>query len=102
MRKSLREIAHMVKETNYGKPFPIALIPLYTYVLDSGHSIMCVPEMFVEDAIKKGCCMYEIPLPVRYVLEKGWKQIPGTDSICVNVPYDPMISAIVPDGYEEY
>ena len=102
LRKSLLDTAHMVKDVPYKKPLPIALIPLHAYVIDTGHCIMSVPEVFLEQAIQKGCELYEVPLPVRYVLEKGWKAIDGTDAICVDVPYDKNFGAMVPDGYEEF
>ena len=102
LRKSLQDISFMVRDVSYPHPLPIALIPLHAYVTDTGHSIMAVPECFAKDALRDGCELYEIPLPVRYVLEQGWKPIPGTDSISVSVPYDENMGAMVPDGYEEF
>lgn len=102
LRKSLQDIAFMVRDVAYPKPLPVALIPLHYYIADGGHCLMAVPRPLLEQALEKGCDMYEVPLPVRYVLEKGWDEIAGTDSICVDVPYHDMMGALVPDGYEEY
>lgn len=63
---------------------------------------MSVPKVFLEQAFHEGYEHYEVPLPVRYVLEKGWKAIDGTDAICVDVPYDENLGAMVSDGYEDF
>ncbi len=102
LRDSLKDIPHMVRDISYPAPLPMALVPLHAYVTDTGHSIMAVPEAFVKDALRDGCKWYEIPMPVRYVLETGWKPIPGTDAVSVPVPYDENMGALIPDGYEEY
>ena len=101
-RKSLRGISHMLRDIPYKKPLPVPLIHLHVYVADAGHCLMAVPAVFVSDAVREGCENYEVPLPVRYVLEKGWKPIAGTDAIAVSVPYDNTFGAEVPEGYEEY
>lgn len=102
MRRSLQDIAAMVQDIPYPKPLPPEIAPLHAYVLDGGHCLMCVPKAFLEEARAKGCWRYEVPLPVKYVLAMGWEAIAGTDAIAVNVPYDPMLGAVVPDGYEEF
>lgn len=102
MRKSLEGIAHMVKSIPYPAPLPDSLLPLHVYVLDGGHCLLCVPGKFLADALKNGVDRYEVPLPVRYVLKRGYTPIPQTDAICVDVPYSDTLGALVPDGYEEF
>lgn len=102
MRKSLQDIAHMVRPIPYPKALPMELVPLHAYVADGGHCFLAVPKPLLSDALAGDVLMYEVPLPARYVLETGWELIPGTDSITVDVPYDDKMGAIVPDGYEEF
>lgn len=87
MRKSLQDIAHMVKDVPYPKQLPDEISHLHCYISDSGHCILCIPKVFMP-RISSGFSEYEVPLPVRYVLEKGWEPVEGTDAICVDVPYD--------------
>ena len=101
MRKSLLDIAAAVRDVPYPRPLPDTIQHLHCYVLDSGHCILAVPEVFLGKA-DNDYSDYEVPLPVKYVLEKGWKAIPNTDSISVRVPYDPIFGATVPGKYSEW
>ena len=101
IRKSLQDIAHMLRNKPYPKPLPAEVARLHCYVIDGGHCILAIPECFEQDAAGDPQA-YEVPLAAKYVLEKGWRQMPGTDSIIVDVPYDSMFGAEVPDGYEEW
>ena len=101
MRKSLSDIACMVRDIPYPYPLPSAIQHLHCYLLDSGHCILAVPEEFLGKA-DKDYSDYEIGLPVKYVLDKGWKYIAGTDSISVSVKYDSVYGAIVPEEYSEF
>ena len=94
----------MVRDVPYPGEIPQALAHLHAWLEDSGHSIMAVPKVFLDKARKEGCWLYEVPLPVRYVLAAGWEPIEGTDGIAVDVPYDSMMGAMVPDreAYEEF
>ena len=102
MRESMKDIAFMVKNVAYPGAIPEEVAHLHYYVSDSGHCLVCVPKVFEEEAIERGVARYEVPLPVKYVLEKGYRFIPGTDAIVVDVKYDDDFWAMVPDGYDEF
>jgi len=101
MRKSLQDISFMVRDIPYPGPLPMELVPLHCYVTDVGHSILAVPECLLA-SIQGDPMMYEVPLPAKFVIQNGWRAIPGTDSISVDVEYDDMLGAVVPDGYDEF
>ena len=102
LRKSLKDISFMVRDIEYPAPLPDGIRHLHCYVTDGGHSILAVPKPLLGEAIRSDCQMYEVPLPVKYVLRTGWTQITGTDSISVDVPYSLDFGAMVPDGYDEF
>ena len=92
----------MVREVAYPGEMPEELKHLHYYVADTGHAIMAVPKCF-EGAAKAGKYWeYEVPLPVKYVIEKGWEKIDGTDAVTVDVEYDDMLGVMVPDGSDEF
>lgn len=101
MRKSIQNIAHMVKPIPYPRPLPDEVAHLHCYVIDSGHCILAVPKCFAAEAADRPMD-YEVPLPAKYVLETGWEAMPDCDSIMVDVPYDDMMGAVVPSRYEEW
>lgn len=100
MRKSLQDIPFMVKEKAYPAPIPDEIAHLHCYLLDAGHCILAVPKPLLDEA-SADPQLYEVPLPVRYVLAKGWTKIPGTDSISVDVRYDRDLGARVPPEFPE-
>ncbi|MFZ3132736.1 MAG: hypothetical protein WA125_16945 [Desulfosporosinus sp.] len=100
MRKSLEDIKHMVKAISYPGGIPADIIAHHVYLLDAGHSILCVLTQHWDDATKGDPNGYEVPVPVKYVLEKGYK-ISG-DFIVVDAPYDSDFGLDVPDEYYEY
>ena len=102
MRKSLMDIAHMVRPIPYPKPLPEELEHLHCYLVDCGHNILCVPKSMLNQALDGDVFNYEVPIPVRYVLEKGWEHIPCTDAITVDFQYDDDIGAVIPFEYDEY
>ena len=101
MRKSLQDIASMVKPIPYPAPLPEEIRHLHYYISDSGHCILAIPECLLAEA-KDEPIDYEVPLPAKYVLSKGWRSLPGTDCISVQVKYDDTFGAIVPEEYEEW
>lgn len=64
--------------------------------------VLVVPSAFEANATPDKYWMYEVPIPVRFVLEKGWRPLSGTDAVVVDVPYDKMFGAMVPEGYWEF
>lgn len=101
IRKSLADIAHGLRDIPYPGELPREVRHLHAYLADSGHCLMAVPLALRDFAMMDGISDYEIPLPVKYVLEKGYTQI-GADGICVDVPYDSEIGVLIPDGYDEF
>lgn len=101
LRRSLKDIAHMVRNYPYPGELPEELENLHYYILDGGHCIVVIPEVFRDKAVARGCWRYEVPIPVKYVLAKGWKRIEGTDSVSCDVPYGEF-GAEVPAEYDEF
>lgn len=77
MRKSLLDIRHMIQFVPYKGLLPEELKPYHVYLIDSGHKIMCVLEKHLEVAQEKGMDLYELSLPVKYVIEKGYRFVDG-------------------------
>ena len=100
LRRSLQDIAFMVREKPYPGAIPAEIRHLHCYLLDAGHSILAVPKPLMDEA-REDPVMYETPLPVKFVLAKGWEEIPGTDCICVDVPYDSNLGVMVPPEFQE-
>lgn len=100
MRKSLMSISHMVREMDYPGILPAQLKPFHTYLRDCGHSLMCIPKQFVKAISSGRAYMYEVPIPVKYVMEKGFELIDGY--LVVDVSYDRMLGVIVEESYDEY
>lgn len=100
MRKSLQDIAYMVHNKPYPKELPKKLKQYHYYIADSGHSIMCVLQMHLEEAKKTNMDDYEIPVPVKYVLEKGYEIIDGY--VIVDAAYNLDTGLIVDEKYSEY
>jgi hypothetical protein len=69
-------------------------------VPDSGKCILAIPDLFLDNALVGKPERYQVSLPVKYVLEKGWRVISG--HIFVKVPYDSFVGAQVPEEYYEY
>jgi hypothetical protein len=100
MRKSLEDIKHIVSKRPYEGVIPKELEPYHYYITDSGHSIMCVLECHLKEAKENDMDDYEVPIPVKYVLEKGWK-VEG-DYIIVDAPYELPYGVMIEEKYYEY
>lgn len=100
MRKSLEDLdkRYIIEHPDYAG-LPEELKEYLYYILDSGYVIMAVPECLLKEA-GDDLDMYECPVPVRYVLEKGYEIRDG--HIIVNAPYDNMLGLDVPEEYTEY
>jgi hypothetical protein len=99
MRKSLEDIKHMVKNIPYPGYLPEELKSFHYYISDSGHCIMCVLRCHLEEA-EGDMYMYEVPVPIKYVLEKGY-EIVG-EHVIVDAEYDEDLGLIVDDKYFEF
>jgi hypothetical protein len=100
MRKSLKDIKHIVFKKPYDDIIPKELESYHYYIIDSGHSIMCILECHLKEAKEKGMDDYEVPIPVKYVLENGWK-VEG-DYIIVDAPYELPYGVMIEEKYYEY
>ncbi|MCY9746371.1 hypothetical protein [Paenibacillus larvae] len=98
-RKSLSTIEHMVRDMDY-PGLPKELEPYHAYLLDGGHSIMAVLEMHWKDALEGNPDSYELPIPVKYVLQHGYRK--DGDYLIVNAAYDPNTGLMVDEDYTEY
>lgn len=99
-RKSHESIKHMVSMRPYSRALPEELKPYHYYISDSGHSIMCVLECHLAEAQKSSMDDYEIPIPVKYVLEKGYRFVDGY--VIVDAKYDLPFGLDVDEKYSEY
>lgn len=85
MRKSLKDIKNMVSDKKY-LGLPKELYKFNYYILDAGHCIMAIPDTLLLEAEKSGnYYMYECPVPVKYVLENGYRL--HEDHVIVSVKY---------------
>jgi len=99
LRKSLSDIEHMVRKCPYPGQMPDELQPYHYYILDSGHAIMCVLQVHLKEATGN-MDDYEVPVPVKYVLEKGYRFVDGY--VVVDADYSMEIGLIVDDKYTEF
>lgn len=83
-----------------GRNVPDELKPFCCYDPSGGYCIFCVPEMFTEYG-EKNPEEYCIPLPEKYVLEKGWRFL-SSGIPCVEVPYNRETGAHVDESYETW
>lgn len=105
LRKSLEDIAHMVINIPYPKPLPKELLEYHYYLLDAGHSIMCILNSHVEEAEKSGSLdSYEIAVPVKYVLSHKYQflETPIDKYILIKGDYDPELGLIVDENNYEF
>ena len=100
MRKSLQDIKHMVSHRPYPGQLPEKLKSYHYYISDSGHVIMCVLKAHLAKAQKSGMDEYEIPVPAKYVLEKGYQFVDGY--VIVDAEYNRTFGLEVNEKYFEY
>ena len=71
------------------------------YLSDQGYVLTVIPEMLLKEHFgDMELWNYEVPVPVKYVLEHGYHVF--EDYIAVDVPYDDEIGVYIDDGYNEY
>ena len=102
--KSGRVLAYAIKD-NYPN-LPEKLKEFNWYVADSGHCLMAVPLMLYIDACQndKDLYDYEVTLPVKYVLERGYNivTINNNKHLVVDVLYTEEFGALVGPQYDEF
>lgn len=103
IRKSLQGIAAYVSKRPYIETpaIPDKLEPYHYYIKDSGHCIVSVLETHLGVAQKENKMDdYEVPIPVKYVLENGYRIVDGY--VVVDAPYDPILGLDVDEKYEAW
>ena len=83
-----------------GRDVPADLKEYSCFVADAGYCIMCVPEVFADKGEEEPE-MYCIPLPEKYVIEKGYRFL-SSGIPCVDVEYSPVYGAIVEEKYDTW
>lgn len=85
----------------YYKVLPPELQEHYIYEQDGGHAILAIPECLLPEAEKtRKYDDYTASIPVKYVLETGYRMAHG--KVIVNAPYDEDFGVDVDDRYYEY
>ena len=99
VRNSLKDLdpAYYHKTSKNEYQVPEELRDLCYWFADSGYCILGVPKCFENEGAMWD---YEVPIPAKYVLEKGWKKY--GDYIIVDVPYDDETGLVVDEKYDEY
>ncbi|WP_031539338.1 hypothetical protein [Bacillus sp. MB2021] len=88
------------KLRSYHSQLPKELDYYYVWLPDCGHSIMCVLSQHIDDARKGEITDYMLPIPVKYVLEKGY--IVHPDCIEVKAQYVLPMGLYIDGDYEEW
>ena len=82
---------------------PEDLLPYACYVPDNGYCVVVIPEQFADPTGKWAGGSpedYEVPVPTRYVLERGYRVEDG--HVYCDVPYEDGIGTVVPESYCVY
>jgi hypothetical protein len=93
-------IASTARPYKYKGYLPKDLEKHHIYYADSGHSIVCVLESHLEEAQKTDMEMYEVPVPVKYVIHNGYRFVNG--HVVVDAPYDEFLGLVVDEKYRDY
>jgi len=92
-------MSHMlVREKSYPTPLPEEIRGWYFYVLDCGHSVLCLLSADWDIALSAPSD-YLTPIPVKTVL-RGYRMQEGF--VIVDVPYDPELGALPDEADSEY
>ena len=102
MRKSLMDLdPNQIRKVDDYPGLPEELKEHCYWLSDSGYSIMAIPEILLKEHFgSMELWQYEIPFPVRYVLEKGYKMF--EEYVIVVADYDDEIGLKIEGDYEEY
>lgn len=92
--------AYMTRPYKYKGFLPSELKKHHVYYIDGGHGIKCVLNNHLAEALKTDMRIYLVPVPVKYVLEKGYRIINGY--VVCDAPYDKFVGLIVEEKYREY
>lgn len=105
VRKSVFDIQAITLDNEYPGDMPEELKPFHYYFAREGHVIMIIPRNYLDTALEQDSLDdYEIQIPVKYVLEKGYEFVPDHFNYIVgNFDYDDELQKVdVPVEYYEY
>ena len=102
MRKSLEDLNQsMIRKVDNYPGLPEELKEYCYWLADAGYSIMAIPEVFIKEHFgSMELWQYECPVPVRYVLEKGYKFF--EEYVVVDVSYNDEWGLEVDEAYVDY
>ena len=102
MRKSLEDLDQsMIRKIDDYPGLPEELKEYCYWIADSGYCIMAIPEVLLKEHFGSfDLWEYECPVPVKYVLEKGYKFFERY--VVVQIEYSDEIGLVVPEEYDEY
>lgn len=99
MRKSMQDFdPRLVRKVDDYPGLPEELKEFCYWIADSGYCIMAIPEAV--DDVPDHPWLSELPIPVKYVLEKGYFMMDGY--VIVDAPYDKDWGLMIDDKYTEY
>ncbi len=103
IRQSVFDMQVMTLDNEYPGYLPEELKPFHYCFVREGHVLMVIPRNYVEKALEEGLDDYEIQIPVKYVLEKGYKFLEQNPNYIVgNFDYDDELQRVdVPTEYYE-
>ena len=105
VRKSVFDMQVMTLDNPYEGYLPEELRKFHYYFSKEGHVLMVIPRNYLEVALESGeLDDYEIQIPVKYVLEKGYEFVEGhLNYIVGNFDYDDELQMVdVPTEYYEH
>ena len=79
---------------------PNELKPFSCFIPDSGYCIMAIPRCLLHGVDEKDPCQYTVPIPERYVIEKGYSIQFGLP--VVEAEYDDTLGLVVDERYETW
>lgn len=100
MRRSHEGLSGITKDNYVGLPKDLEEFNYYYNDGDTGHVVMAIPECILKEAKEDGDLdMYECPIPVKYVLEKGYR-IYNNHVVC-DAKYDEFLGLLIEEKYYE-
>ncbi len=104
VRKSVFDMQVITLQNEYPGELPEELKKFHYCFSHEGHVLMVIPRNYLEKALETGeLDDYEIQIPVKYVLEKGYEFVEGHPNYIVgNFDYDDEQGMVpVPTEYYE-
>ena len=102
MRRSVEDVIGVKKDNYPGLPEELKEFS-YVYPDDNGRVIMAIPESLLERATANGDAdldMYECPVPVKYVLDNGYRIFKG--HVICDAKYEWDLGLDVDEKWYEY